>query len=167
MAAVTFTRVSAELRQRYLAAWESNKDDPRRVDGPGQHPLIGNAEVMVIAGSAEAAREIAMRGQAGLGRRIRQAHEYDQRVIPPDELEGALGARRFQQGRRPLDATVAGRQLPAGTVGMVRDNYVAYAGEGNCDYVLLMLPTGDMTHLEAMHSLERFCEEVLPSVSAV
>jgi alkanesulfonate monooxygenase SsuD/methylene tetrahydromethanopterin reductase-like flavin-dependent oxidoreductase (luciferase family) len=167
MAAVTFTRVSAELRQRYLAAWESNKDDPRRVDGPGQHPLIGNAEVMVIAGSAEAAQEIAMRGQAGLGRRIRQAHEYDQRVIPPDELEAALGARRFQQGRRPLDATAPGRQIPAGTVEMVRDNYVAYAGEGNCDYVLLMLPTGDMTHLEAMNSLERFCEDVLPAVSAV
>lgn len=167
MACVTFTRVTKELRQRYLDAWESNKDDPRRVDGPGHRPIIGNAEVVAIADSAEAAQEIAMRGQAGLGRRIVQAHEYDQRVIPPDELEAALGARRFLQGRRPEDATVARRQLPSGTVEMVRDSYLAYAEEGLCDYVLLMVPCGDMTHLEAMHTLERFCEEVLPAVSAV
>ncbi|MBO0746935.1 MAG: hypothetical protein J2O47_01215, partial [Acidimicrobiaceae bacterium] len=89
------------------------------------------------------------------------------RVIPPDELESALGTRRFLQGRRPQDAAVPSPELPAGTVDMIRDNYLAYAEEGNCDYVLLMVPTGDMTHLEAMRTLERFCEEVLPAVSAV
>lgn len=167
MACVTFTRVTPELRQRYLAAWEVNKDDPRRVDVPGQRPLIGNAEVVAIADSVQSAEEIAMRGQAGLGRRVREAHEYDQRVIPPDELEAALGTRRFLQGRRPQDVALPGRRLAAGTVEMVRDNYVEYAEEGNCDYVLLQVPTGDMTHLEAMHTLERFCEEVLPAVAAV
>jgi len=167
MACVTFARVTADLRQRYLTAWESNKDELGRVDAPGQRPLIGNAEVVAIADSAESAREIVMRAQSGLGRRIRQAHEYDQRVIPPDELEAALGTRRFLQGRRPGDAAVPGPQVPAGTVEMVRENYLAYAEEGNCDYVLLQLPTGDMTHLEAMHTLERFCEEVLPAVTAI
>lgn len=167
MACVTFTRVSPELRQRYLTAWQSSKDDPRRVDAPGQQPIIGNAEVVAIADSVAAAQDIAMRGQGGLGRRIRQAHQYDQRVIPEEELEAALGTRRFLQGRRPQEATVLGPQLPIGTVEMVRDNYLAYAEEGNGDYVLLMLPTGDMTHLEAMHTLERFCEDVLPAVSSV
>lgn len=166
MACVTFRRVTQELREQYLAAWESNQGGAGRVDGPGHRPIIGNAEVLAIADSVKAAQDIASRGQTGLSRRIRESHAYDQRIIPEEDLESALGTARYLAGKRPEAATINLDTTPAGTVEMVKENYLAYAEEGLCDYVLLMIPTGDMTHLEAMHTLERFCEEILPAVSA-
>jgi len=52
-------------------------------------------------------------------------------------------------------------------VEMVRDYYVQYAEEKTADYVALMIPTGDMTHREAMATLDAFCSEVLPAVARV
>lgn len=78
-------------------------------------------------------------------------------MIPKDQLADALGPspRRVPQS------------VPAGTIDRVRDNYVRYAEQGTADYVALMIPTGDMTHREAMETLEAFCDEVVPAVAQV
>lgn len=155
MAAMVPGRVAREDRDRYLAAWEANRGDPGRLDGPGQQPLIGNADIVAIAATADEARSIVRRAQEGLQRRVLLAHEYDDRVLPDGEVQAARGAGPPQ----------VSHALPAGTMEMVRDYYVQYAEEGTADYVALMVPAGDMTHREAMHTLETFCDKILPAVA--
>lgn len=157
MSCMLFTRVTTEDRARYLGAWEAHRDDPDRLDVPGQAPLIGNPDIVAIAATDEEGQAIARRAQEGLQRRVLLAHEYDKRVLPATEREAALGP-----GERRVP-----HALPAGTVEQVKDYYLEYAEEGTADYVALMLPAGDMTHREAMHTLERFCSEILPAVERV
>lgn len=150
-------RVSAETRDRYLAAWTAHLGEEGRLDVPGQQPLIGNADIVAIADTEAAGREIVQRAQEGLQRRVLLAHEYDERVLPSGEVEAARGS----------GAPRVSHALPAGTLEMVRDYYVEYAEEQTADYVALMVPSGDMTHREAMRTLERFCEEIVPAVAHI
>jgi len=155
MSCVVPGRVTMQVRERYLAAWEANRDADDRLDHPGQQPLIANADIVAIADTPEEARAIAQRGQEGLQRRVTLAHEYDRQVLPAEEVEVA----------RSSGAPRVAHDLPAGTLEMVLDHYLSYAEEATADYVALMIPAGDMTHREAMRTLDSFCEHIVPAVA--
>ena len=57
--------------------------------------------------------------------------------------------------------------LVVGSPDTVRDYFREYAKEGNVDYLVVGLPFGDMTHDEAMRSLQLFIGEVIPAVRNV
>jgi hypothetical protein len=74
----------------------------------------------------------------GLFRRIVEVHKLDRLAL--DEAEAAINP----QARAALAHI---------------DQHVA---DGRCDYLVLQLPTGDMTLEEARGSLQLFIDEVMP-----
>ena len=52
----------------------------------------------------------------------------------------------------------------SGTASQVRDHLVETYADGRTDYLVLQLPTGDMTFDEAKRTLEVFIDEVMPAL---
>ena len=52
----------------------------------------------------------------------------------------------------------------SGTPAQVRERLQQYLATGLCDYIVLQLPTGDMTFEESQQSLRLFIAEVMPAL---
>jgi alkanesulfonate monooxygenase SsuD/methylene tetrahydromethanopterin reductase-like flavin-dependent oxidoreductase (luciferase family) len=55
----------------------------------------------------------------------------------------------------------------SGTPEQVIERLTEYFAEGRSDYLVLQVPTGDMTFEEAKASLELFIDKVMPALSGV
>jgi hypothetical protein len=60
------------------------------------------------------------------------------------------------------DAVRAG----AGTAEQIKDRFAAILEPGLTDYIVLQIPTGDMTLDEAKRTMDIFCSDVKPSLEA-
>jgi hypothetical protein len=58
---------------------------------------------------------------------------------------------------------MASEQLLLGTPGDVADYVRLYEAESNANYLVVSFQWGDMSHAEAMSSLQRFASEVMPA----
>ena len=52
----------------------------------------------------------------------------------------------------------------SGTVSHVTEHLQALLADGRSDYIILQLPTGDMTYGESRATLETFIEKVAPAL---
>ena len=146
----------------YVEAWHAHKGDTLRVDGPDAQPRVGCTMMIAIAPTEGEALEIARRGMDGLVRRARAVHTYDHLVLPEAECEAALA---------PLNGILAHIEdaisLGAGTTGQITERFASILDPGLIDYILLQLPTGDMTFAEAKRTVELFATEVKPELETV
>jgi hypothetical protein len=80
-------------------------------------------------------------------------------VLPEDECDAALGPLRNIMSHIE-DAINAG----AGTVDQIAERFAGILEPGLTDYIVLQLPTGDMTLAEAQRTMELFITEVKPQL---
>ena len=115
--------------------------------------------VLAIAPTEDEALDVARRGMDGLLRRAHNVHRYDHLVLPDDECEAALGPLHNIMSHME-DAINAG----AGTVDQIAERFAGILEPGLTDYIVLQLPTGDMTLDESKRTMELFITEVKPQL---
>ncbi len=147
--------------QRYVEAWHRHTGDTLRVEHPGSEPRVGCAITLAIAATEREALEIAGRAIDGLARRTTRVHDRDHLLLSPEECDAALRPLRYIHSQR--DAVVA---AGAGTANQVAERLAALLALGLTDYIVLQLPTGDMTFDEARRTLELFITEVKPQLES-
>ena len=117
--------------------------------------------VLAIAPTEDEALAIARRGMDGLVRRAHNVHRHDHLVLPEDECDAALNPLRGIMAHIE-DAIHAG----AGTAAQIKDRFAGILAPGLTDYIVLQIPTGDMTLDEAKRTMDVFCSDVKPSLEA-
>ncbi len=145
----------------YVETWHAHQGDTHRVDGPGSVPRVGCTMVLAIAPTEAEALDIARRGMSGLVRRAHHVHRYDHLVLPEDECDAALGPLRGIMAHIE-DSITAG----AGTAEQIKDRFAGILEPGLTDYIVLQIPTGDMTLAEAKRTMDVFCSDVKPALEA-
>ena len=143
----------------YVETWHAHKGDTLRLEGPSAKPRVGCTMVLAIAPTESEALDIARRGLDGLIRRAHHVHTHDHLVLPEAECEAALGPLRNIVSHIE-DAISAG----AGTADQIAERFAAILEPGRIDYILLQLPTGDMTLDEAKRTVDLFATEVKPQL---
>jgi alkanesulfonate monooxygenase SsuD/methylene tetrahydromethanopterin reductase-like flavin-dependent oxidoreductase (luciferase family) len=143
----------------YVETWHKHRGDTLRVEGPDARPRVGCTMILAIAPTEREALDIARRGMDGLVRRAEYVHRNDHLVLPADECETALGPLRAILAHIE-DAVAAG----AGTAAQIAERFAAMLEPGLIEYVVLQLPTGDMTFDEAKRTVELFATEVKPQL---
>ena len=87
----------------------------------------------------------------GLLRRAHNVHKHDHLVLPEDECDAALGPLRNIMAHIE-DAISAG----AGTVDQIAERFAGILEPGLTDYIVLQIPTGDMTLDETKRTMDLF-----------
>ncbi len=157
--------IPQEAYDAYVQTWNEHANDPVRANRPGDVPRVGIVEMIVVSRDEGAAKDIAARGWKGLMRRIVDTHTLDRLALDEDQAEAALNP--LARGAFALmgpdgDALLPELTATSGTPGHVRSVVERYAAEGRSDYLVLQLPTGDMTFEEATSSIRLFIDEVMP-----
>jgi hypothetical protein len=145
----------------YVEAWNAHKGDTHRVDGPRSAPRVGCTMVLAIAPTEDEALGIVRRGMDGLVRRAHNVHRHDHLVLPDDECDAALGPLRLIMSHME-DAIHAG----AGTAEQIKERFADILASGLTDYIVLQIPTGDMTLDEAKRTMDIFCSDVKPALES-
>ena len=143
----------------YVETWHKHKGDTIRLDGPNAEPRVGCTMLLAIAPTEAEALDIARRGMDGLLRRAHNVHKHDHLVLPEDECDAALGPLRNIMAHIE-DAINAG----AGTVDQIAERFAGILEPGLTDYIVLQIPTGDMTLDEAKRTMDLFITEVKPQL---
>jgi alkanesulfonate monooxygenase SsuD/methylene tetrahydromethanopterin reductase-like flavin-dependent oxidoreductase (luciferase family) len=151
--------IDQESYDVYVETWQKHRGDTMRIDGPNSEPRVGCTMLLAIAQTESEALEIARRGMTGLTRRAHNVHKFDHLVLPSEECEAALGP-LHKIMEHIEDAINAG----AGTTGQIAERFAAILEPGLTDYIVLQLPTGDMTLDEARRTMELFITEVKPQL---
>lgn len=152
----------------YVSTWEKYKDDAVRADRPGARPRVGSTMLIGIGDDEAEGKAIAARGYRGLMRRVVEVHTFDRLALDEFEAEAALNplARGAQALLAPGGEAALMPALTAnsGTASHVTERLQAVLAEGRSDYIILQLPTGDMTYAESRSTLETFIEQVAPAL---
>jgi alkanesulfonate monooxygenase SsuD/methylene tetrahydromethanopterin reductase-like flavin-dependent oxidoreductase (luciferase family) len=161
--------IPKEAYDLYVSTWMEHRNDPVRADAPGAAPKVGSTMLLGIAEKAVDAKAIAARGLTGLMRRIVNVHTFDHQVLDPLQAEAALNP--LARGAYALTAPGGDALLPeltkdSGTPSEVRDRLLETFADSPVDYLILQLPTGDMTIDESRRTLELFIEDVMPALQA-
>ena len=151
--------ISQEAYDLYAETWYAHQGDEVRLDAPGSGPRVGCTMVLAIADTEEAALDVCTRGVKGLTRRTHAVHRWDAEVLGEEGADAALGPLRRILAHID-DAIRAG----AGTPSQIRDRFGAILDSGLSEYIVLQLPTGDMTLDEARRTMDLFCSEVKPEL---
>jgi alkanesulfonate monooxygenase SsuD/methylene tetrahydromethanopterin reductase-like flavin-dependent oxidoreductase (luciferase family) len=152
----------------YIETWHANVGGPIRADAPGAKPRVGTSELLIVDEDEATAKEIAGRGWMGLMRRIVHVHTFDSMVLDPFQAEAALNP--LARGAQALTSPGGEAMLPtltanSGTPAHVIERLTDYFAEGKSDYLVIQVPTGDMTFAEASGSLRLFIDKVMPALA--
>jgi alkanesulfonate monooxygenase SsuD/methylene tetrahydromethanopterin reductase-like flavin-dependent oxidoreductase (luciferase family) len=160
--------ISTRTHEKYVDAWERHAGDEVRADRPGDRPRVGTVELTVVAETETEAKAIAARGHRGLFRRIVHVHTFDALALGADGAAAALtepARRAHALVERDDPAAFEAMAVAAGTPDQVRDRMSEYLEQGLSDYLVLQVPTGDMTFDETTRSLRLFIDEVMPALT--
>jgi hypothetical protein len=152
--------IDQAVHDLYVETWHAHLGDTHRVDGPDSKPRVGCTMVLAIAPTETEALEIARRGMTGLMRRAHHVHRHDHLVLPDDECDAALGPLRGIMAHIE-DSISAG----AGTAEQITERLAGILEPGLTDYIVLQIPTGDMTMREARRTMDIFCSDVMPALT--
>lgn len=160
--------IPQDAYELYVKTWDQYSDDPVRADRPGQRPRVGSTMLLGISENEAEAKDIAARGTVGLMRRVVNVHTFDQLTLDPMQAEAALNP--LARHAQAVVAPGGERMLPeltkhSGTPAQVLEHLQEAFANGRSDYLVLQLPTGDMTFPEARRTLELFINEVMPALA--
>jgi alkanesulfonate monooxygenase SsuD/methylene tetrahydromethanopterin reductase-like flavin-dependent oxidoreductase (luciferase family) len=151
--------VPREVVDLYNESWCAHKDDDVRLDAPDAQPRVGCTMLIAIAEDESEAVDVATRGMNGLVRRTHAVHRWDVELLGEEGADAAIGPLRKILGS--IDQAI---QFGAGTAEQIRDRFAAILAEGLTDYIVLQIPTGDMSFDEAKRTLDIFCAKVKPDL---
>ena len=118
--------------------------------------------LVAIDADEDKALEIATRGMNGLVRRTHAVHTWDVEILGEDAADAALGPLR-----KILSHIEPAIRAGAGTPAQLRDRLGGILAGGLTDYIVLQIPTGDMTFDEAKRTMDLFCSDVKPDLEKV
>ncbi len=153
--------IHQEAYDLYVESWHAHKNHRVRMEAPGAGPRVGCTMLIAIAESEATALDVAERGLKGLMRRAHAVHQWDAEVLGEEGAEAALGPLR--RISRHIDVAI---RAGAGTPGQIKDRFAGVLDAGLTDYIVLQLPTGDMTFDEAKRTMDLFCSDVKPTLEA-
>lgn len=154
----------------YVDAWHQHAGYGVRADRAGDRPRVGTVELIVVAETEAEAKAIAARGHRGLLRRIVHVHTFDAMALGPEGAAAALtepAKRAHVLVERDDASSYEAMAVAAGTPDQVRNRLGDYLATGLSDYLVLQVPTGDMTFEETTRSLQLFIDEVMPALSGL
>ena len=154
-----FNAILLIFAELYAQSWYDHVDDEVRLDAPGAKPRVGCTMLIAIAEDESEALDVATRGMNGLVRRTHAVHRWDVDLLGEEAADAALGPLRKILGS--IDAAI---QFGAGTAEQIRDRFAEILAEGNTDYLVLQIPTGDMSFDEAKRTLDIFATKVKPDL---
>jgi len=154
--------IDQESYDLYVETWHAHKGDTARMDGPDSEPRIGCTMLIAIAPTETEALDIATRGMNGLVRRTTGVHRWDVEVLGEEAADAALNPLR-----RILAHIDGAIRAGAGTPDQIAERFAAILEPGLTDYIVLQIPTGDMTLDEAKRTMELFCADVKPQLDAL
>jgi alkanesulfonate monooxygenase SsuD/methylene tetrahydromethanopterin reductase-like flavin-dependent oxidoreductase (luciferase family) len=159
--------IPQEAHDLYIKTWKDNKGSAIRADAPDAQPRVGTSELLGIAKTEAEGKAIAARGYKGLMKRIVHVHTFDKLMLDDAQAEAALNP--LARGAQALMGPGGDAMLPeltrhSGTPEQVAEFLQGYLDTGLSDYIVLQLPTGDMTFAEAKRSLELFITDVIPAL---
>ena len=147
---------SARIKQStdlYRTAWERSKDAPLRAQRAAQ-PTLGSVRMVVIADTDAAAEALAQpayeRWHASLEH---QAHSFG--------FTALFVPQAYEVARRRVGSVIAG------TPDTVRSELMRHITESGINYPLLQLAFGNLSHAQALRTLQLFAAEVLPQIRAI
>jgi alkanesulfonate monooxygenase SsuD/methylene tetrahydromethanopterin reductase-like flavin-dependent oxidoreductase (luciferase family) len=153
--------IDAESYAIYVDAWNAHAGDEVRFDAPGAAPRVGCTMLLAISPTEAESLEIVQRTVTGLFRRTQNVHKFDHLVLSDEECDAALNPLRNIMAHME-DAINAG----AGTVDQIAERFAGILEPGLTDYIVLQIPTGDMTLDEAKRTMDIFCSDVKPALEA-
>ena len=152
--------VPREVFDLYSESWHAHVGDEVRLDGAGRQPpgRLHDAD-RHRRGRVRGTGRGRTRGMHGLVRRTHAVHRWDVELLGEEGADAALGPLRKILGS--IDHAI---QLGAGTAEQIRDRFAAILAEGLTDYIVLQIPTGDMTLDEAKRTIDLFATKVKPDL---
>jgi alkanesulfonate monooxygenase SsuD/methylene tetrahydromethanopterin reductase-like flavin-dependent oxidoreductase (luciferase family) len=153
--------ISEQAYGLYVETWHAHRHDEVRMEAPGGLPRVASTMLMAIDQNEDRALDIASRGMNGLMRRTHAVHKWDAEVLGEEAADAALGPLR-----RILSHIDEAIRAGAGTPNQIVDRLGAILATGTTDYIVLQIPTGDMTLDEARRTMDLFCGEVMPQLKA-
>jgi len=156
-----FPGAVAEFRE----LWEAHRDDPGRLNPHVREPFVGSSRHLVVADSDAEAEAIARaawpvfdrnfdkRGMQGPGPETQADGSI--RPVPPG---GPGQGRPFEDARR-------GERVVVGSPDTIAAYVAQYATQPGANYFVAAFQWGNITHAQALRSLELFSSEVMPRVA--
>jgi alkanesulfonate monooxygenase SsuD/methylene tetrahydromethanopterin reductase-like flavin-dependent oxidoreductase (luciferase family) len=151
--------IDQETYDLYAQTWYDHANDDVRMNAPDAKPRVGCAMLMAIDEDESKALDVSARGMNGLMRRTHGVHQWDAEVLGEEGAYAALGPLRRILGH--IDIAI---KAGAGTPSQLRDRIGGILAQGLTDYIVLQIPTGDMTFEEAKKTMDLFCSEVKPDL---
>ena len=157
-------RISKQIHEVYQQIAADNCHGPDRLNPHVTKPKLGSSHMVCVAETDDEARRIGHRAWDVLKRNIWSVHWNEALILKElptahyDFLQKVFGSAER--------AEKAG-SLVVGSPDTVREYFTQYASEGQTEYIVTALPFGDMTHQEAMRSLQLLIDEVIPAVRSV
>jgi alkanesulfonate monooxygenase SsuD/methylene tetrahydromethanopterin reductase-like flavin-dependent oxidoreductase (luciferase family) len=157
-----------ELTARYREVWQSSQDQPGRINAHVPEPFVGSSRHIVVADTDAEADAIARaawpayqgnfakRGLTGPGP---ETHADGTTSPVPNGGPGTELARDFDRAKAAESALVGSPATIAAYVERYRE-------ESGANYFMASFHWGDMTHVQAMRSLELFGTEVIAKLGA-
>jgi alkanesulfonate monooxygenase SsuD/methylene tetrahydromethanopterin reductase-like flavin-dependent oxidoreductase (luciferase family) len=156
-----------EAYELYVKTWNEFRHDPVRACGPDAEPKVGSTLLIGCSHDEAEGKAIAARGWRGLMRRIVEVHKFDNVALSDSDAQAALNplahaaiALMEPGGEDMMMPTLT---ASSGTPAQVSAAVESIVESGRCNYVILQLPTGDMTFGEAKNSLQLFIDDVMPA----
>lgn len=154
--------ISKEAYDLYVDTWNAHRNDAVRMDAPGSAPRVACTMLLAIDEQSDRALDIATRGMNGLMRRTHAVHQWDAEVLGDEAADAALGPLR-----RILSHIDEAIQAGAGTPEQIKERLGGILESGMTDYIVLQIPTGDMTLDEAKRTMDLFCSDVKPDLEQI
>jgi alkanesulfonate monooxygenase SsuD/methylene tetrahydromethanopterin reductase-like flavin-dependent oxidoreductase (luciferase family) len=151
-----------ETVARYRELWEAGRGQSGRVNPHVSDPKIGSSRHLFVADTDAQAESAARRAwHVYHGNFPKRGYESGEHPTPPPGAPRPLGPSMggdFDLARK-VEAVVVGSPET------VREYVERYAAEGEANYFVGAFQWGDLTHAEAMRSLELFGTEVMPHIN--
>lgn len=159
----------------YREVW-AQEQGPEQLTAQGTEPKVGGVVYMVVAPTDEEAQQRAGRAweQFVWNLRVPRRQEAEAHGLGQLAMTGAAGAGFGGGGRRPGFADAAAEdatqnQRPERVGGVIAGSpaticrFLREYEQTGANYIVLALQYGDLTHRDAMRSIELLASDVLPS----
>ncbi|HLZ72649.1 MAG TPA: LLM class flavin-dependent oxidoreductase [Dehalococcoidia bacterium] len=138
----------------YRESWQAHEHEPGRLNGHVPEPMVGANYKLYVAETDEAALEVARPAQrAHHNALVKLWHDFGAEPI----------GRGFTDD---IDLMIGRGTALVGSPARVREQVAAYFEQSGCNYLVVQIHFGCMTHEQALRSLRLFAEEVMPAFAA-
>jgi len=140
-----------QLTDKYRSVWETHRQDPHRINGHIEVPIIGTMRQIFVADTDAEAMAIGRAAYQSFFSSITQLwHRRGDHAV--DQL--------FD-----LEAGLALETILIGSPDTIREKVVRLAADSGINYLGGSFAWGSLTHAQSSRSLDLFVKEVMPAVS--